>query len=215
MKITGAIFDMDGTLLNSMDYWGIVASEYLASLGIYPKDDTNKRFLETGMRAWYDYCQKNYALSADYDEAKRAIYDFMNQKYTTEIRLKDGAREMLERLSEAGVKMCLATATERPTVALALKHLGIEKYFSKIFTCGEVGAGKREPRIYNIALEYLGTPKDSTYVFEDAYYALKTASENGFHTICVYDKNVSTPKEQMRAMCELYLDEDDKYRFEI
>ena len=215
MKITGAIFDMDGTLLDSMDYWGVAAGEYLNSIGIKFTDDTNKRFLEDGIRAWYDYCKENYGLNDDFEAAKAHIYEFMNQKYHTVVKVKEGALEMLERLYNKGVKMCLATATNRPTVEMILDRLAMKKYFSSSFTCGEVGVGKREPLIYRLALESLGTDKETTYVFEDAHYALKTAHEDGFRTVCIYDKNVYVSKEEMKKLCDLYLDEDDKYNFDI
>ncbi len=212
MKITGAIFDMDGTLLNSMDYWALVADDYLKSVGITPQESTCRRFLEDGMKSWYEYCQEAYGLSATYDEAKRGIYAFMNEKYETVIDLKDGAKEMLDALYEKGVKMCLATATDRETVEKILKKLDIEKYFLRIFTTGEVGVGKREPLIYEIALDFLGTDKNSTYIFEDAIYAMRTAYTNGFKVVGVYDKNVYATKDEIKSLCHIYLDKDSRYK---
>ncbi len=215
MKITGAIFDMDGTLLNSMDYWALVADEYLQTVGISSGEDTSRFFLENGMKAWHTYCVEKFGLSATFDEAKRGIYDLMDEKYDTVIDVKEGAREMLDALLAKGVKMCLATATDRASVEKILKRLGIEKYFSRIFTSGEVGAGKREPKIYQVALEYLGTDKETTYVFEDAIYAMRTAYGAGFRVVGVYDKNVYASEDEVRANCHVYLDKNSKYRLDI
>lgn len=215
MKITGAIFDMDGTLLDSMDYWGSVASEYLREIGIAPQDGEDRLFLESGMKEWYGHCVDTYGITLSHEEVKTGVYSAMNKKYATVVNLKDGALELLERLSKAGVKMCLATATDRPTVEMIIKRLGIDKYFSRIFTAQEVGVGKREPVIYERALEYLGTPKDETYVFEDAYYALVTAHGASFKTVGVYDKNVFVPREQILPLCTYFLDEDSKYHLDI
>lgn len=215
MKITGAIFDMDGTLLNSMDYWALVADEYLQTVGISSGEDTSRFFLENGMKAWHTYCVGKFGLNATFDEAKRGIYDLMDEKYDTVIDVKEGAREMLDALLAKGVKMCLATATDRASVEKILKRLGIEKYFSRIFTSGEVGAGKREPKIYQVALEYLGTDKETTYVFEDAIYAMRTAYSAGFRVVGVYDKNVYATEDEVRANCHVYLDKDNMYRLDI
>ena len=215
MKITGAIFDMDGTLLNSMDYWALVADEYLQTVGISSGEDTSRFFLENGMKAWHTYCVEKFGLSATFDEAKRGIYDLMDEKYDTVIDVKEGAREMLDALLAKGVKMCLATATDRASVEKILKRLGIEKYFSMIFTSGEVGAGKREPKIYQVALEYLGTDKETTYVFEDAIYAMRTAYGAGFRVVGIYDKNVYATEDEVRANCHIYLDKDNMYRLDI
>lgn len=215
MKITGAIFDMDGTLLNSMDYWALVADEYLQTVGISSGEDTSRFFLENGMKAWHTYCVEKFGLNATFDEAKRGIYDLMDEKYDTVIDVKEGAREMLDALLAKGVKMCLATATDRASVEKILKRLGIEKYFSRIFTSGEVGVGKREPKIYQVALEYLGTDKETTYVFEDAIYAMRTAYGAGFRVVGVYDKNVYATEDEVRANCHVYLDKNSKYRLDI
>ena len=215
MKITGAIFDMDGTLLNSMDYWGTVAEDFLKKNNLLAKVGDNRRFLEWGMREFYKYIVSELGVTKSYDEVHSEIYSIMDEHYKHNVNIKDGALEMLEKLHNAGVKMCLATATDRDTVMIILKRLNLEKYFSKIFTSGEVGVGKAQPKIYEVALEYLGTPKESTYVFEDAYYAINTAHNAGFNVVGVYDKNVFASKEDIKKMCNIYLEESDKYNIDI
>ena len=138
MKITGAIFDMDGTILNSMDYWATAASEYLKAVGIVPPKDTDKVFLEDGMKKWYEItCPE-----IPFEKVSEGIYAIMEKHYSQDVQTKDGAKEMLERLKSHGVKMCLATATDRSAVERILSRLGISEYFPKILTSKEVGAGK-------------------------------------------------------------------------
>lgn len=211
MKITGAIFDMDGTLLNSMDYWAIVPTEYLLSKGITPKEDTNRHFLEIGMKEWYKFQEIPYP----FEEVTRDIYALMEKYYLKNVEVKDGVVDMLNRLRDCGVKMCLATATDKFMVEKILKRLNLTEYFPRIFTPKEVGLGKRFPLIYEKALEYLGTDKETTYVFEDAYYAINTCHQNGFKVVGIYDKNVFVPKSEIIPMCDLYLDKNAKYQFEI
>ena len=215
MKITGAIFDMDGTLLNSMDHWALVAEEYLNLMGITPTDNTNKHFLEDGLSNWYKDCVEKYGLTDTLEEASRKIYRLINVKYERDVQVKEGARQMLDALYEKGVKMCLATATARETVEAVLKRLDLEKYFSKIFTSGEVGVGKRQPLIYELALAHLGTDRETTYVFEDAVYAMRTAYTNGFKVVGVYDRNVYATEEEVKSLCHIYLDKNSKYRLDI
>ena len=190
MKITGAIFDMDGTLLDSMDYWAIVAGEYLKSRGVTPFDDDNRHFLEDGLSAWYKRAVESHGLKDSLEEATAAIYDFMANYYQTVVKVKDGARELLEKL-------------------------GIYHYFSGIFTTREVGVGKRSPKIYQVATEFLGTDPKTTYVFEDAHYAIKTCHDNGINVVGIYDKNVFVPKEEIKSLCNYYIDENDKYNIDI
>ena len=215
MKITGAIFDMDGTLLDSMDYWAIVAGEYLKSKGVTPFDDDNRHFLEDGLSAWYKRAVESHGLKDSLEEATAAIYDFMANYYQTVVKVKDGARELLEKLKNKGVKICLATATDKKYVIKILEKLGIYHYFSGIFTTREVGVGKRSPKIYHVATEFLGTDPKTTYVFEDAHYAIKTCHDNGINVVGIYDKNVFVPKEEIKSLCNYYIDENDKYSLDI
>ena len=211
MKLTGSIYDMDGTLLNSMDYWAIVPTEYLLLKGITPKEDTNRYFLEVGMKEWHKYQEIPYS----FEEMSKDIYTLMEKYYLKDVKLKDGALDMLKRLKSKGVKMCLATATDKFMVEKVLTRLGIKDYFLTIFTPKDVGKGKRFPLIYEKALEFLGTDKETTYVFEDAYYAINTCYQNGFKVVGVYDKNVFAPENEIIAMCDIYLDRNAKYNFSI
>ncbi len=211
MKITGAIFDMDGTLINSMDYWAIVATEYLKSIGLEPPKDTDRDYLENGMKSWH----KRACPDIPYEEVSRGIYGIMEKYYDDHVSLKEGVLEMLERLKAHGVKMCLATATDRFMVKKVLNQLGILEYFSFILTSEEVGLGKRYPLIYEKARETLGTDKETTYVFEDALYAINTCNQNGIKVVGVYDKNVFVGEKEIASLCDYYLDKDSKYQFEI
>lgn len=215
MKITGAIFDMDGTLLNSMDYWATASSEYLKGKGIEPFSDCDKCFLEDGVKIWYEKAVQMHGLTESYDDTLREIYIIMDKYYSTVVELKDGVLDMLTRLRDHGVKMCIASATDREYVIKILTRLGIIDFFSGIFTSKEVGLGKRFPLIYQKATEFLGTDADTTYVFEDAYYAISTCHKNGIKVVGVYDKNAYLPKEKIASICDYYLDEDDRYYFDI
>lgn len=211
--IQGAIFDLDGTLLNSMDYWCSAPCTFFKNNGIEPPEDASRSFLESGMAWCYEEWSKKYPLNMDMPTMKDQIYKIMESHYEKDVGVKEGAIEMLEELYSRGVKMCLATATDHYIVDALVERLGLSKYFSKIFTCQDVGKGKRSPLIYEVALEFLGTPKEKTYVFEDAYYALVTAHENGFNTVGIYDKNVFVPVEKILPLCTYYLDENSKYKF--
>ena len=110
MKIKGAIFDMDGTLLDSMKYWDTVGIEYLERLGIKFNTEKDNSVLYAGIKPFTDYCNSNYGLNKTYEEVLRDVHDIMAEKYRTVVNLKNGAKEMLERFKQNGVQMCVATA---------------------------------------------------------------------------------------------------------
>ena len=146
---------------------------------------------------------------------KGAIFDFdgtlvdgvnkmVAEIYRTKVTLKNGVREFLEVLKSKGVKMCVATVTDRPIVEDVLVRLGIRDFFDEILTCAEVGYNKETPHIYRAALEVLGMSKEETVVFEDALHALMTAKNDGFKVAAVYDKH-ETKQAQMKENGDYYI----------
>ena len=211
MKIKGAIFDMDGTLLNSMQYWNTVGIDYLKRHGIDFDGSKENYVLHVGILGFTEYCNKKYSLYKTYEEVLREMHDIIAEKYNTVVELKPGALKMLERFKQNGVKMCIATATEQKEAIGVLTRLGIIDYFSEVLTTTIVGKDKNSPLIYEVALEHLGTPKDETYVFEDAAYAINTAHKNGFKVIGIEDKNTVVPTEKIVPLCDYFLYEKDNY----
>ena len=211
MKIKGAIFDMDGTLLDSMRYWDTVGIDYLNRLGI-EFDDANENYvLKVGILPFTEYCNKKYNLNKTYEEVLQDLHDIIAEKYNTVVELKAGARKMLERFKQNGVKMCIATATEQKEAKAVLKRLGVLDYFSEVLTTTIVGADKSSPLIYEVALEHLGTSKEETYIFEDAFYAIETATKANFKVVGVEDKSTVVPTEKIAPLCDYFLYEKDEY----
>ena len=188
MKIDGAIFDLDGTLLDSMYIWNSVMGNYLESLGITPKADLNKTLKPMSLEQAAIFCQKTYHMSQSVPEIMQGINDMTEQAYRYEVQPKAGVPAFLEDLKGRGTSMCIATVTDDYLVEAALKRCGLDRYFSGIITCAQVGYGKTRPDIYYRALEFLHTKKENTLIFEDAVYAVKTAKTAGFITVAMQDK---------------------------
>lgn len=211
MKIKGAIFDMDGTLLDSMKYWSTVGIEYLERCGIEYTSDMENNVLNVGIWAYTEYCNKTYGLNKSYEQVLKDIHDIMDEKYETAVSLKKGAEKMLEMLRQNGVKICLATATEEGSAKKILEKLGVLDYFEHVITTSMVGQSKRTPLIYEKALELLGTDKEETYIFEDAVYAIETATGAGFNVIGIEDDCSALPPSEVAKMCTYFLYASDEY----
>ena len=204
--ITGAIFDLDGTLLDSMSVWENIGGNYLRSLGYEPKADLNER-LKT-MSLYQSAClfKSEYGVTASISKIMNGVNKAIEKYYFNDAELKHGVKEFLKELYYRNVKMCIASATDRYQVSAALKRCGVLNYFSEIFTCSDVGSGKDSPEIYRKALKYINTPKSKTLIFEDALYALKTANADGFITVGVYDK-YEHRQDEMRKISNFYLND--------
>jgi HAD superfamily hydrolase (TIGR01509 family) len=185
--IKGAIFDLDGTLLDSMFIWDTIGEEYLRSLGIEPRENLAETFKTFTLEESAEYYRTHYGVTLSVEEIADGVNGMIEDFYRNTVPLKNGVAEFLERLAEDDVKMCIATVTDRYLVEAALERLGIKGYFSEIFTTAEVGCTKTTPQIYRRALAHLGTEKSETVVFEDAFHALMTAKNDGFPVAAVYD----------------------------
>lgn len=202
--IEGAIFDVDGTLLDSMEMWDSVGSEYLKSLGYKPEEHFNEIFKTFSLYQAAEYFRENYGVTQSVEEICDGINAMVEDLYRYKVVLKPGMKELLENLHSKGVKMCVATATDEYLVEAALKRCGVYDYFGKIFTCPALGHGKDEPIIYREGLKFLGTPKEKTIVFEDVLYAITTAKNDGFNVMAVYDE-YENKQEQIKQKADIYL----------
>ncbi|MDD6798857.1 MAG: HAD family phosphatase [Firmicutes bacterium] len=202
--IKGAIFDLDGTLLDSMSIWDTIGDDYLRSLGIEPKENLTETFKTFTLEQSAEYYRTHYGVALSAAEIIDGVKAMIGDFYRDTVQLKKGAREFLQGLYQNGVKMCVATVTDKHLVEAALTRLNILSCFTDIFTTAEIGCGKSSPQIYRTALAHLGTDKSETLVFEDAYHALMTAKNDGFPVAAVYDGHEPRQAE-MKANCDYYI----------
>ena len=202
----GAIFDVDGTLLDSMPIWESVAEDYLKSKGITPRPGLNEALLEIGGHESSGYFQAEYGIRDSAEEIQAAILGLLEDFYFHTASLKEGVIETLESLRAEGVRMCVATATDRSLVKPALERCGILDYFGRIFTCGEEETSKNRPDIYIRAAGFLGTEIADTLVFEDAPYAIKSAKGAGFPVVAVYDFSAVNRQNEIKSLADYYFE---------
>ena len=202
--IKGAIFDLDGTLLDSMFIWDTIGEEYLRSLGKEPHEDLKETFMTLTLEEAAEYYREHYGVTLSVKEIVDGVNSMVEQTYRTKVTLKPGIPEYLAWLKENGVRMCVATVTDRYLVEETLERLGVRHYFSEIFTCAEVGFGKDKPIIYQKALGHLETEKRDTYVFEDMLFALNTAKTDGFPTVGVYDRH-EVHQDELKGLADYYI----------
>jgi HAD superfamily hydrolase (TIGR01509 family) len=205
MNLEGAIFDLDGTLLDSMHIWRSVGEDYLISVGKVPTPDIREILKPLSLREASEYVRTTYDIPLTAEQIGDGINALMEEKYRSFIPLKATALEFLQKLKSAGVRMCIATATARHLVEMALSRLGIAHFFLGLTTCTEVGRGKDQPDIYFKALDILGTEKDRTVIFEDALYAIRTAKKAGFFVAGVLDAHEGNDQNEVAKTADWYL----------
>ncbi len=211
-QLTAAVFDMDGTLLDSSAMWAEVSPAVVRQFGAEPRPSIYRDMLPLGMREFAPRLKADYGLEPPVEEIARAIEAKVERYYFEEAALKPGALAFLRALKAAGVGIALATATDRRLLEPALARTGALPLLDAVFTCGEVGAGKHEPTIFRRAAEALGAPKAETWVFEDALYAIETARADGFPVCAVADAQTGFQWDAIRAAATCALEDFRQWR---
>ncbi|MEG0902806.1 MAG: HAD family phosphatase [Lachnospiraceae bacterium] len=201
-----AIFDMDGTLLDSMQMWRNLGRDYLIAQGKQPFDNLEQVIQPMSMEESAEYFQEQYGIRGSVTEIIEGVNEMIESAYKKSVLLKKGVKEYLQALNQKGVQMCIATATSKHLALMALKRLDILKYFTEIIDCGDSGVGKHQPDIYHLAVKHLHGTIEETAVFEDAWYAMETAKQAGFYTVGVYDAWEKVDKERIVALCDDYVE---------
>lgn len=210
--IKAAIFDLDGTLLDSLAIWENAGAIYLGRRGIRVEEDLGRLLFPLTIEQAAEYLKEHYLPQEDTGTIIAGVLGEIRDFYLYDVELKPGAADLLEYLERSGVPMAAATSGDGKLAQAALERLGMRKYFKEIYTCTEVGAGKDQPRIYQQAAQCLQADPADTWVFEDALHAIETAKCAGFVTVGVYDPFHENEREKIRQEADHYLESLTDYK---
>ncbi len=209
MNITGAIFDFDGTLFDSMHVWKGIRYKFFEILGLELTPEEEEMFKGLFLRESLNLAIERFNLDKSYEELLEMLFDYIKSRYLVETEPKNDIIDFLEKLKSKGVKMGIATATGESALLAVLEKYGMTDYFSAIYSTYTVGASKTEPKVYDVVLDAIGTDKETTWVFEDALYAAKTAKANGYNVVGIYDKSEPN-QEELKNLVDIYIHNYDE-----
>jgi len=206
-EIKAAIFDVDGTILDSMPYWISAADEYLDRLNIPHAEGIGQTFLSMNMEEGAEYIRQKYLPDMTMEQLLGGIVDVMTDAYTNRVVPKVGAIEFMRQLRGNGIPIMIATATDRRMLLAGLERLGITELIDGILTCSECQTSKSKPDIFLRAAERLGTDPSETVVFEDALYAVNTAVNAGFVVVAIEDESSHKDSQTIRDIAAYYIED--------
>lgn len=186
--IKGAIFDLDGTLFDSLWVWEEIDKRFLFKRGYDVPPDYSQAISALGFRASAEYTIRRFGLDEKPESLMAEWMDMARNFYAHEIKLKHGAEEFLRRLVGSGIKAGVATSSSADLYIPALKNNGIYGLFSAIMDTTDI-RGKDFPDVYLAVAQKLKFNPSECVVFEDLPAALKSAKSGGFKTIAVFDKH--------------------------
>lgn len=204
--IKGAIFDVDGVILDSMKVWNQCGIRYLESIGIEADPKLGYRMFHMTLGQGAEYIKDHYSLPYDLEEIKSGMMAQVEAYYFNSPVMKEGARELLTYFRDKGVRMTVASSTNSYCIIAAFKKLGILNYFDEILSCSEGGRrSKSYPDTFFEAAEIMGTDPENTMVFEDGLYSIRTAKEAGFLVTGVYDEISESDQDDIKKLADIYV----------
>lgn len=210
-----AIFDMDGTILDSMFQWRHMVAIHVFEMlsGIKLPDDVIRDAVQYTYYDCFDFLQKKYGTNFSNEVIKydyRKYEEVMIPHYEAEICPKPYAREYLEMLYNKDIKMCILTATSEYIATAVLKRYDLLKYFDFVLSTKTFGKEKHFPDVFLYAMEKLGANADNAVVFDDSLYCIKTAKSAGLYVAAVEDPTSSEVKDDILELCDVYIDDYSK-----
>lgn len=198
-----AIFDMDGTLIDSMGCWQRLGREYLAKMGVRENvEPVIERIKPMTMLESSAVFMEAFGIPGPPERIAAEMNAMMDAHYRSNIPLKSGAADYLRALQRKGVRLCVATATPEPLARACLERLGVADCFAFLLSCDAVAAGKDRPDVFLEAARRLGAVPEDVAVYEDAIYAARTAKAAGFWVAGVYDDASAADWAELNALCD-------------
>lgn len=204
-KYKGAIFDLDGTLLDSMHIWHDVDVEFFRRRNLPLTRDYIDVIKNMHLPAAAVYTKEKYNIKESTEEIVKEWLDLCAEAYLTNVDLKSGVYDYLEFLHDNGVKMAFATASEKVVCEQTLKNHGIFDFFTDFAYVSEINVGKTKPDIYILAAKRIGVEPQECIVFEDIIEGIRSAKKGGFITCGVYDKSSAKDKEEIEKIADYYI----------
>lgn len=179
-----SIFDVDGTILDSMEVWNTLASQYVQSLGKVPEKNLDEIVSDMSLEQSATYLKNHYKINKQEEQIISEILNFISDFYEYEVNLMPGFKEFISHYDSINV---IGTSCDEELVKIALNRLGVLNYFEDIITCSKVNKSKDDSDFYLACAQALKQRPEDIVVFEDADYCIDVARKVGFKVIKIKD----------------------------
>lgn len=200
--IKGAIFDLDGTLLDSMWIWADIDRRFLSKRGIEVPPDYMAAVGAMEYRQAAEYTVARFELNDTPEDLMHEWSDMAVGAYASELKLKPSVTKLLFELRDRGIRLAVATSATPDMCLPALRNNGVAHLFEQVVTTWEIGKGKAHPDVYFACAQRLGVLPTECAVFEDSLRAVKTAKSAGFFTVGVYDKFSAVDEREIKDISD-------------
>ncbi len=201
------LFDLDGTLVDSMWVWRNIDIDFLSAIGQELPADLQKCIEGMSFTETAEYFKKRFSIDDDVEDIKKKWNQMAYDKYTSEVKLKKGAKEFLARLKSDGIRIGIASSNSVTLIEGALKAEGVLEYFDAITTGCEAGAGKPAPDIYLLAAKKVGIAPSECLVFEDIPMGIMAGNSAGMTTVAVEDDYSHGMRKEKERLAKYFIED--------
>ncbi len=204
-SIQGAIFDLDGTLIDSMAIWEKIDYDFLSKRNLKVPSDLKNKIETLTFEEGANFFKKNFKLKESPEEILKEWHNMVVKEYSHNIKLKNNAKDLLIKLKIKGVKLAVATSNTPELTKLVLEKNKILDLFDSITTISEVNRNKTFPDIYILCAKKLNLPPEKCAVFEDILPAIKSAKAAKMKTIGIYDDSSKDQENKIKEIADYYI----------
>ena len=183
------IFDLDGTLVDSMKYWRSVSRDYMKTKGIDIEDEVQHKMTTMNLDASLKYLKDYYKLEESFEELIKDFSRTVEDFYRNKVETKEGCLEILKYFKDKGMKVVIGTSTADHFANIVIEKYGIDKFIDGLYTADSVGHLKGEEEFYLSIADDLGEDPEEIFLVDDSYLALRTAKRAGLIGVGIYDEN--------------------------
>lgn len=204
-KKKAVLFDLDGTLVDSMWVWSQIDIDYLGSYGLTVPENLQRIVEGMGFTEVAEYFKERFSIPDTIEEIKKTWQEMAMDKYCHSVPLKPGVKQLLPFLKEKGIRMAVASSNDVTLIEACLKANGVRKYFDAVITACEVRKGKPAPDVYLEAARRLHVCPEECLVFEDIVPGIQ-AGKNAGMEVCAVRDTYSLPQEnEKRQIADYYI----------
>lgn len=204
--MSGVIFDMDGTILDSLSLWENIVERYMRSLSLPVEEGSSKAILRMSLSEGIAYIHENFLPEKSEQEISDGIFGLVQGAYAHDVLAKEGMAQFILAMHAAGVPLCVATSNGLREAQSAFTRLGLYDCFVHVFTSDEVPEGKSNPLIYLKAAQAMHSPVGDTWVLEDSPHAIKSAKAAGFKVVVVKEEYWKEQRQELEELADFRID---------
>lgn len=202
--IKACIFDMDGTLVDSLGMWSDIDRRFFERYGMETPADYEIKINHMSFLEMAQFTKEEYQIPDSVETITELWTEWSKEEYESEIQAKPGAQELLQFLKEQGIPLSLATTNRKELYEPCLRRNHLYSYFDYIMNVNEINSAKSEPKIYQLLAVKMNVKPEETLVFEDILIAVNTAHQAGFKVAAVYDKRNERDQQKIKTLSDFY-----------